>query len=84
MEYALKVTRGYYQEYFPPVEILKMATVNAGFGLNLNTGCIEEGMLADIMMVEQLSDNPILSLINRTESKNIIGLMTDGKLVYLR
>lgn len=84
MEYALKVTRGYYQEYFPPVEILKMATVNAGPALNLNIGCIEEGMLADIMIVEQLSDNPILSLINRTESKNIIGLMTDGNLVYLR
>ena len=84
MEYTLKVTRGYYQEYFPPVEILKMATVNAGSALNLNIGCIQEGMLADIMMVEQLSDNPILSLINRTESKNIIGLMTDGNLVYLR
>jgi len=84
MEYALKVTRGHYQEYFPPVDILKMATVNAGLALNLNIGCIQEGMLADIMMVEQLSDNPILSLINRTESKNIIGLMTDGNLVYLR
>jgi cytosine/adenosine deaminase-related metal-dependent hydrolase len=84
MEYALKVTRGYFQEYFPPVEILKMATVNAGQALNLNIGCIKEGMFADIMMVEQLSDNPILSLINRTESKNIIGLMTDGNLVYLR
>ena len=84
MEYALKVTRGYYREYFPPVEILKMATVNAGQALNLNLGCIEEGMLADIMVVEQLSYNPILSLINRTESKNIIGLVTDGNLVYLR
>jgi cytosine/adenosine deaminase-related metal-dependent hydrolase len=84
MEYTLKVTRGYYKEYFPPVEVLKMATVNAGQALNLNIGCIKEGMFADIMMVEQLSDNPILSLINRTESKNIIGLMTDGNLVYLR
>ncbi|WP_281774433.1 amidohydrolase family protein [Methanobacterium formicicum] len=84
MEYALKVTRGLYREYFPPVEILKMATVNAGPALGLNIGCIEEGMLADIMITQQLSENPILSLINRTESKNIIGLMTDGKLVYLR
>lgn len=84
MEYALKVTRGYYKEYFPPVEILKMATVNAGYALNLNTGCVEEDKLADIMLVEQLSDNPILSMINRTESKNIIGLVTDGNLVYLR
>ena len=84
MEYALKLTRGFYKEYFPPVEILKMATVNAGQALNLNLGCIQEGMLADIMMVELLSDNPILSLINRTESKNIIGLVTDGKLIYMR
>lgn len=84
MEYALKMTRGYYKEYFPPVEILKMATVNASQALNLNIGCIKEGMLADIMIVEQLSDNPILSLINRTESKNIIGLVTDGNLIYLR
>ncbi len=84
MEYALKVTRGYYKEYFPPVEILKMATVNAGQALNLDIGCIEEGKLADIMLVEQLSDDPILSLINRTESKNIIGLMTDGNLIDLR
>ena len=83
MEYALKLTRGFYKEYFPPVEILKMATVNAGQALNLNLGCIQEGMLADIMMVELLSDNPILSLINRTESKNIIGLVTDGKLIYM-
>jgi len=84
MEYALKITRGFYKEYFPPVEILKMATVNAGQALNLNLGCIQEGMVADIMMVELLSDNPILSLINRTESKNIIGLVTDGKLIYMR
>ncbi|NYB51320.1 MAG: amidohydrolase family protein [Methanobacteriaceae archaeon] len=82
MEYALKVTRGHYREYFSPVEILKMATVNAGKAFNLNLGCIEEGKLADMMIVEQLSNNPILSLINRTESKNIIGLMTDGNLVY--
>jgi cytosine/adenosine deaminase-related metal-dependent hydrolase len=84
MEYALKVTRGYYQKYFPPLEILKMATVNPGRFLNLNLGYIKEGMLADIMLVEQLSINPILSLLNRTESKNIIGLITDGKVVYSR
>ena len=82
MEYALKVTRGYYQEYFPPVEILKMATVNAGSALKLNLGCIEEGMLADIMMVEQLSTDPILSLINRTEPKNIKNVITNGIITF--
>jgi cytosine/adenosine deaminase-related metal-dependent hydrolase len=84
MEYALKVTRGYYRQYFSPLEILKMATVNPGRFLNLNLGYIKEGMLADIMLVDQLSTDPILSLLNRTESKNIIGLITDGKVVYSR
>jgi len=84
MEYALKVTRGYYRQYFSPLEILKMATVNPGRSFNLNIGYIKEGMLADIMLVDQLSTDPILSLLNRTESKNIIGLISDGKVVYSR
>jgi cytosine/adenosine deaminase-related metal-dependent hydrolase len=32
-----------------------MATVNAGKALHMNTGCIEEGKQADIMVAEQLS-----------------------------
>jgi len=78
MEYTLKVTRGYYKEYFPPVEILKMATVNAGLAFNINTGCIEEGKLADIMVVEQLSKDPVLSLINRTEPEHIKSVINEG------
>ena len=84
MEYALKVTRGHYKHYFSPIEILKMATVNPGKALKLNLGSIEEGKFADIILIEQLSPNPILSIINRTESKNIIGLITDGNIIYLR
>ncbi len=82
MEYTLKVVRGYYREYFPPKEVLKMATVNAGKALELDIGVIEEGKVADIIIVEQVSNDPILSIINRTESKNIKGIITDGKLVY--
>jgi len=84
MEYALKVTRGFTQKYFSPVEILKMATVNAGKAVGLNLGSLEEGNLADIMIVERISRDPILSLINRTQSKNIIGLITDGRILYQR
>lgn len=84
MEYALKVTRGLTQKYFAPVEILKMATVNVGKAIGLNLGSLEEGYLADIMIVEQISRDPILSLINRTQSKNIIGVITDGKILYQR
>lgn len=83
MEYALKVTRGFYKEYFPPREIFKMATINAAQALNLNLGLVEEGKIADIMIVKQLSHDPMLSIINRTESKDIKGLLTQGKIVRL-
>ncbi|MCE7698915.1 MAG: amidohydrolase family protein, partial [Methanobacterium paludis] len=66
MEYALKVTRGYYRKYFSPVEIFKMATVNAARALGLNSGSIEEGRIADIMIVKEISKNPLMSLMNRT------------------
>jgi cytosine/adenosine deaminase-related metal-dependent hydrolase len=84
MEYSLKVTRGFTRKYFAPVDILKMATVNAGNVLGINLGSLEEGYLADIMIVEQMSPDPILSLINRSQSKNIIGLITDGRILYQR
>lgn len=84
MEYALKVTRGLYRTYVPPVDVFKMATVNAAKALNLDTGWIQEGKVADLMIVKLTSENPVLSLINRAESKNIIGLITDSRLILKR
>lgn len=84
MEYALKVTRGYYREYFSPTEIFKMATINAANAFNLNTGCIKEERIADIVIVNELSSNPLLSLINRTEPNNITGLIAEGNIVYIK
>ncbi|MGB9937664.1 MAG: amidohydrolase family protein [Methanobacterium sp.] len=82
MEYTLKVTRGYYREYFSPEEILKMVTVNASKALNLNTGCIDEGKTADIVIFKQKSYDHILSIINRTEPQDIKNFVIDGKLVF--
>ncbi len=82
MEYALKVTRGYYREYFPPAEILKMATVNASNALNINSGYIEEDKIADLVIVKQKSENPVLSIINRTELQDIKKLILNGNLVF--
>ncbi len=84
MEFTLKVTRGYYREYFSPKEILKMTTVNAGKAFKLNIGSLEEGGLADVIIAQQISHDPILSIINRTESKNIKGLITEGELVCIK
>lgn len=83
MEYALKVTRGYYREYLSPIEIFKMATVNASNAFNLNTGCIKEGKTADLIIVKQFSNNPVLSLINRTEPQDITGLILKGNVIYI-
>jgi cytosine/adenosine deaminase-related metal-dependent hydrolase len=84
MEYALKVTRGYYREYLAPLEVFKMATVNPAMALGLNLGSIEEGKIADIMLVNGMSGDPVLSLINRTESPNIKALIKEGNIVFER
>ena len=84
MEYALKVTRGYYKTYIPPLEVFKMATLNPAMALGLNLGSIKEGKIADIMLVNGMSGNPILSLINRTEPENIKTLIKEGNIVFER
>lgn len=82
MEYALKVTRGYYKDSFPAREIFKMATVNAAKALKLNLGWLEEDKIADIMIIEQISHDPILSIINRTETRNIRNLIFEGEILF--
>ena len=84
MEYTLKVTRGFYKTYLPPLEVFKMATMNPAIALGLNLGSIEEGKIADIMLVSGMSGDPILSLINRTESQNIKALIKEGNIVFER
>lgn len=84
MEYTLKAMRGYYREYIPPVDVFKMATVNPAMALGLNSGSIEEGNTADIMLIDGLSGDPILSLINRTESQNIKTLIKKGNILFER
>lgn len=81
MEYTLKVTRGYCNEYFSPTEIFKMATINAAKALNLNIGCIEEGRTADIIILKQNSQNLLLSIINRTELNDIKYLIKEGNII---
>lgn len=84
MEYALKVTRGYYKQHVPAVDVFKMATVNPAMALGLNSGSIEEGKTADIMLIDGLSGDPVLSVINRTESQNIKTLIREGNILFER
>ncbi len=82
MEYALKVTRGFYKTYISPLEIFKMATVTPANALGLGTGSIEEGKIADLMLIKGVVGDPILSIINRTRSSNIKTLLKDGAVVF--
>lgn len=82
MEYALKVTRGFNKTYISPLEIFKMATVNPARALSLETGMIEEGKTADIMLIKGVSGDPILSIINRTGSNGVNILIKDGSIVF--
>ncbi|GAB4314516.1 MAG: amidohydrolase family protein [Methanobacteriaceae archaeon] len=81
MEYSLKVTRGYYKQYFSPKEILKMATVNAGKALDMNIGYLKAGMMADLIILKQKSLNPLLSIINRTNKDDIKFVISEGDII---
>jgi imidazolonepropionase-like amidohydrolase len=61
-----------------------MATLNPAMALGLNLGSIKEGKIADIMLVNGMSGDPILSLINRTEPENIKTLIKEGNIVFER
>lgn len=76
LEFTLKIMKGISKNYIAPVEILKMATTNVciadSLSKKINKSYIDEGQKAEFMIVNQRSNNPYLSLINRTEINDII------------
>ena len=76
MEFTLKIMKGLSKNYIAPVEILKMATTNVcvadSLSEKISKSCIGEGQRAEFMIVNQRSNNPYLSLINRTEVNDIV------------
>ncbi len=81
MEYTLKVTRGYYKKHFSPLELFETVTSNPSKAFNLNIGSIKEEKIADMVIVKKISENPLLSIINRTEPQNIKYLIKEGIIV---
>jgi len=49
---------------------------------NINKSIIQEENSAELFIAKKISKNPYLSLINRSETKNIICLMNKDKLIY--
>ena len=76
MEFTLKIMKGFSKNYISPVEVLKMATTNVcvadSLSSKINKSYIGEGQNAEFMIINQKSNNPYLSLINRTEVNDIV------------
>ena len=75
MEFTLKIMKGFSKNYIAPVEILKMATTNVcvadSLSEKINKSYVEVGQKAEFLIINQKSNNPYLSIINRTEVDDI-------------
>ena len=79
MEFTLKIMKGFSKSYIAPIEVLKMATTNVcitdSLSEKIKKQYIEEGQKGQFMIINQKSNNPYLSLINRTEIDDIIQII---------
>ena len=76
LEFTLKIMKAYSRSYISPKDILKLATTNACHeDVNipgLDKSYIEVGQKEELFIANCKSNNPILSLINRTEIDDIV------------
>ncbi|MDO5851903.1 MAG: amidohydrolase family protein [Methanobacteriaceae archaeon] len=72
MEYVLKSTRGAYRSRkFCARDVLKMCTIN-GFKILGKDISIREGNVSDILIIKRKSNDPWLSIVNRSSSADIV------------
>jgi cytosine/adenosine deaminase-related metal-dependent hydrolase len=87
MDYIWNVSRTF-DESISAREILKMATVNGGKILRLNSGCISPNKSADIMFIDKNNidlcpmHDPYISMVHRASEDCILNLMINGEFVY--
>ncbi|MDR1721915.1 MAG: amidohydrolase family protein [Methanobrevibacter sp.] len=84
MEYTLKASRGVYKTHVSAKDILKMATVNVYNHQSNSTiakTVIEEGEQGQLFITKIKSKNPFLSIINRTETSDIIAIINNEKII---
>lgn len=78
LEFTLKIMKGVSRNHIDAREILKMATTNADSSISnlpIDKSYIGEGQKAELMIVNKKSNNPYLSLINRTEANDIVKII---------
>ncbi|WP_407422991.1 amidohydrolase family protein [Methanobrevibacter sp.] len=71
LEFTLKIMSVNYKSYLNPCELLKMATTNACL-FDFDKSFIEIGQVAEFNVIKHFSKNPYLSIINRSQTKNIL------------
>jgi len=91
MEFLSKSLRGVERNaaILPPVEILKMATINGAqaLGIQDDLGSIEKGKLASLVFIETNSPrlrpvrDPISTIVHRVKPPDIKAIMVEGQVV---
>ena len=71
LEFTIKIMSVNYNDYLNPCELLKMATTNACL-FDFDKSCIEIGQDSQFNVIKHFSKNPYLSIINRSQTKNIL------------
>ncbi|WP_296795978.1 amidohydrolase family protein [uncultured Methanobrevibacter sp.] len=71
LEFTLKMMSVKYNDYLNPCELLKMATTNS-CNYIFSKSFIDVGQIAQFNVIKHFSKNYYLSIINRSETKNIL------------
>lgn len=85
MEFISKLS--YLNDPVSPEEILKMATINGANALGINSGLIEKGRDADIILIDKnapnlrFNKNILATIIHRCEPENVRKVMIDGRFI---
>lgn len=79
MEYTLKAVRGSYKNKITAHDVLKMATIN-GFKILGKDISIQEGNISDILVILQKSEDPYLSIVNRSSSEDIVNFIMGNQM----
>ena len=75
LEFSLKLMSVYYNSYINPQQLLQAATTNIRSNkINelVQKSVINEGNIAEFIVLKSFSKNPYLNICNRSETKNIL------------
>jgi cytosine/adenosine deaminase-related metal-dependent hydrolase len=87
LDYVWKLSRTLEGGPISAREILKMATVNGGKILGINSGSLMAGMSADMILIDKTNldispmHDPHVSIVHRANANSILNVLINGKFV---